>query len=349
MRIASLLPAATEVLHALDAIPQLAGRSHECDFPNDASSQSQHLAGLPVLTSQNITTNAPADIDRQVTGAIASGQSLYDLDAQKLQELRPDLIITQDLCEVCSVDLEHVRRVARDMVPSPGVLSLNPTTLGGVLDDILRVGDAIGRADHARAAVARFNARVDRALALVPAFVERPRVLFLEWTDPPFTPGHWTPQLIDLAGADHPLNPARETATSQDRTIPGPRNAERTAPKSFRVTPEDILAADRERPFDRVIVCPCGMSIEQTEPLVEGLVRDDASWFASLDAVAAALEEPPATLAGARIAIVDGNQMFSRPGPRLVDALEFLAAWLHDRPNAMPAGFPAVPYPRPRR
>jgi hypothetical protein len=363
MRIVSLLPSATELLHTLDAVPLLVGRSHECDVPRPGAPAGDHLSALPVLTQQAAAFTSAADVDRRVSDALASGSSLYNLDVDRLHDLAPDLILTQDLCEVCSVDLAQVRRAAAQFSPEPAVLSFDPQTFEDVLDDLVRLGDAVGRPDAASRALVALRERVDRAAALVAPFDQPQRVLFLEWTDPPFAGGHWTPQLIERAGGEHPLNPTRPVDTPDtvrdadgSRRPAGPLQAERVAGKSPRLRPVDIVAHDRRYGFDRIFICPCGLSLADTEREARRLLAGDdeadpdaTGWFASLRAAAplaaggdVTISTDPADVAAAPVVIVDGNLMFNRPGPRLVDAFEFLVAALQGRPGAMPPVFPAA-------
>ena len=151
MRVVSLLPSATEVLCAIGGQHLLVGRSHECDFPAG-------LEHLPILTGQRTHAATSAEIDAQVSAALGSGQSLYTLDVDRLRALKPDVILTQDLCDVCSIDLATVRGAAATMDPKPAVVSLNPTTLWQVLDDVLAVGEAVGMADQAQATMVRLRA-----------------------------------------------------------------------------------------------------------------------------------------------------------------------------------------------
>ncbi|MEO1129476.1 MAG: ABC transporter substrate-binding protein, partial [Planctomycetota bacterium] len=290
MRVVSLLPSATESLCLLGGAPLLVGRSHECDFPPSA----QHV---PTLTSQVTAYTSAAEIDRAVSTRLASGQSLYHLDTERLQELRPDLVITQDLCDVCSIDLETVRAAAAAMQPTPEVLSLNPTTFEHVLDDLIHIGRAIGMERDAQDTVVALRQRFFAAADFVNPYADRPSVAFLEWTDPPYIGGHWTPQLIERAGATHPLNP---TEPMQDAGAgAGGQYAHRIAGKSTRIAPEQLTASEP----DFLVVCPCGLDLEHTRHETEALRTQ--SWFASLQAVQAG-----------RVALVDGNQMFNRPGPR---------------------------------
>lgn len=319
MRVVSLLPSATEILAIFGAHRLLVGRSHECDHPPG-------LGHLPVLTAPaEALAPDPGAIDRAVRARMAEARPLYTLDTAALASLRPDLILTQDVCRVCSIDLDSVRSLAATLDPVPGVLSLNPDGLDAVLDDILTVGAAVGMEAPARDAVVRLRERLFRAAEYVPSFHEGPSVAFLEWTDPLFIGGHWTPQLIERAGARHPLNPT--VAPEDAGAAAGPQQASRKAGRSVRIPPEVLLAS---RP-DALIICPCGRSLAQARADAAALAAEP--WFRDL----------PAVRAG-RVALVDGNQMFNRPGPRLLDAFEWLVAWLNDRPSLIPAGFPWEPF-----
>lgn len=295
----------------------MVGRSHECDYPAD-------ILDRPVVTSQATEFTSAAEVDAQVRAALASGESLYRLDEALLIELAPDVILTQDLCDVCSIDLPAVRRAAKRMTPEPRIVTLNPETFEDVLDDALTIGEAVGLRKPAESLVVELRERFYRASECVAAFLEGPSVAFLEWTDPLFVGGHWTPQLIERAGARHPLNPtvAAEGAGSGFAA----QLDNRVAGKSVTVTPAELAASAPEV----VIVCPCGLNLSQTREAVRAIEHQD--WWRDL----------PAVRRG-RVALVDGNQMFNRPGPRLVDAFEWLVGWLNDRPELMPHDFPWEP------
>ncbi len=315
MRVVSLLPSATEILCSIGGGRLLVGRSHECDFPGD-------LNRVPVLTRQVAEAGRdPAVIDARVREQLAAGSALYSLDTRTLADLKPDLILTQNLCHVCSVDLETVERLAAQMDPPPRVLSLNPDSFEAVLDDILSVGAATGLEQQAAAVVVGLRERMFRAADRVNPFADGPTVAFIEWTDPIFIGGHWTPQLIERAGARHPLNPT--VAAAGSGAAAGPQQASRKAGKSLQV-PEDVLCDSRP---EAIIICPCGVGLNDGRGMAAELARRD--WWPAL----------PAVRAG-RVALVDGNQMFSRPGPRLVDAFEWLVGWLNGRPEMIPEGFP---------
>lgn len=300
MRVISLLPAATEMLSAIGALDVLVARSHECDYPPEVQT-------LPALTSQRIDSSSDsATIDRAVRDHLDSGEGLYLLDEAKLRDLQPDLIITQDLCNVCSIDRRTVEHVAAAMTPQPRVLSLNPSSLEDVFDDLLRVGDAIGRTAPAEAAIVALRERYYAAKDHVNAYVPGPAVAFLEWLDPIFVGGHWTPQLITNAGARHPLNNAG-------------------APSRV-VTPEELRAAAP----DVLVIAPCGENLDWTRRELATVRRQP--WWNQLPAVQ-----------HGRVALVDGSQMFNRPGPRLVDAFCWLVGWLHGINKLVPADFPWQP------
>lgn len=299
VRVVSLLPSATEILCAIGGKDLLVGRSHECDFPDT-------LGRIPVLTGQRTLGGTSAQIDAQVSAALGGGQSLYTLDADRLRALAPDVILTQDLCDVCSIDLGTVRSIAATMTPTPTIVSLNPTSLWQVLDDVLVVGSAIGREAEAQACMVALREGYWTAIDFVNPYIPGPPTLFLEWMDPPFVGGHWTPALVEAAGAPHVLNAA--------------------GAKSRRVAPEEILEAAPER----IIICPCGFDLKRIERELPALLGQ--RWWPLLPAVLSG--DPNA------IVLVDGNQMFNRPGPRLVEAFRWLVGWLNDRPELVPAGFP---------
>ncbi|MBL8746119.1 MAG: ABC transporter substrate-binding protein [Phycisphaerae bacterium] len=317
MRVVSLLPSATETLCLVGGGAFLVGRSHECDFPTVVRS-------VPALTSQLIdpaVQATPAEIDRTVSNALGSGQSLYRLDSDRLRQLRPDVILTQDLCRVCSIDLDTVRAAASTLDPRPTILALNPHSFEEVLDDILAVGRAVGLQKQAENALIALRERFFRAADHVNAFAARPSVALLEWADPLFIAGHWTPQLIERAGADHPFNPTQPMPGAGDGA--GGQMAHRIAGPSRRINPNQLIEAAP----DHLIIAPCGVSLADIPAHVRGLVSQ--GWFRDLPAVR-----------NNRVALVDGNQMFNRPGPRLVDAYEWLVGWLNHLPHLVPADFP---------
>lgn len=312
MRVVSVLPSATEILCSIGGNHLLVGRSHEDNFP-------QSITHLPMLTDQLISRNwtSAADVNAEVSCALSSGKSLYFLNAELLAELKPDLILTQDLCSVCAIDLAEVRLIASKMDPQPRVLSLDPQTLEDVLEDMIIVGEAVGMREEAVVAKGRMEDRVRAAMAAADDVLEewkgmetpkgrgRVKVAFIEWSDPIYVGGHWTPQLIFMAGGEHTLNPCGEGAANSYVQVGG-------GGKSFPVSEDSVVASDP----DIVIVCPCGLDLEMSRRETDRLMSQ--SWFRDLRAVK-----------NKRLLVVDGDAMFNRPGPRLVDALEWLVSVLH--------------------
>lgn len=301
----------------------LVGRSHECDWPAS-------IVDRPVLTAARTTFETSGQVDAAVRAALGGegeqkNASLYTLDTALLESLAPDVIITQDLCAVCSIDLSTVRGVAAELKRrtgrEPTVISLNPQTLEGVFDDIAVVADALGLSRRGDEVIAGLRQRMYDAGDYVNPYADGPNVAFIEWLEPIFIGGHWTPQLIERAGGRHVLNPTE--AVVHAGAAAGPIGAtQRAAGKSVRVPPEVLLAT---RP-ERVIVCPCGLSLAKTRAeLARVAASEGGAWWRELVA------RP-----GVRMAVVDGNHHFSRPGPRLVDAFEWLVGWLNGRPELTP-------------
>jgi len=318
-RVVSLLPSATEMLCAIGGRDLLIGRSHECDHPSG-------LNHVPVLTAQRTKPAAAPDaIDRQVREHLAEGTGLYTLNDEVLGSLHPDIILTQDVCEVCSIDLATVRRVVADLAAQghrePKIVCLNPETVEDVLDDVIRIGRACGLKRPARDAAISLRSRLLAAQEFVNPYQQGPVVGFLEWTDPLFIAGHWTVQLIERAGGSHPLNPTSPRPGVGDAA--GLQQGARVAGKSIAVPPE-VFAATRP---EALIICPCGVALDDARRLARDLV--DAPWARNL----------PAVRTG-RVAVVDGNQMFNRPGPRLADAFEWIVGWLQEQPSLIPTEFP---------
>ncbi|KAG0368239.1 hypothetical protein BC939DRAFT_525459 [Gamsiella multidivaricata] len=301
-RIVSLLPSAAEIICLVGGQPEMVARSHEDDFPSTI----QHL---PILTAAKTTFTTSADVDRQVSEALSQGQSLYDLDVTQLKALRPTVIVTQDLCNVCSIDLVSVQRVASTMDPRPQIVTLNPTSVGEVMESITTVGLAIGRVEEAKKAREELEARIARCQNAVEE-VKRgndgsykpKKIMFFEWTDPIYPGGHWTPEMIEIAGGVHPINEAGSP--------------------SRRVPIESVVATDS----DVLIICPCGLDLEAARKEYNSMMEKE--WFRKMADKATT------------IALVDGNQMFNRSGPRLVECTEWLVMLLHNRPEFEPTGFP---------
>lgn len=286
-RIVSLLPSATELVCALGAREELVGVSHECDYPPS-------VAGLPALTRARFAPAATsAGIDRAVRDVVRDALSVYELDVERLRALAPTVIVTQDLCDVCAVSLADVRRAACErLCPGVRIVNLAPTRLADVLDDVRRVARAIDRNGAADALCGDLARRIDAVRKRASKADVRPRVLTLEWIDPPMLGGTWMPDLIEAAGGE----PAGVVAGAHAPTVDRAR----------------LAALDP----DVVVVKPCGFAIERT--LAE---RDRLAEVLPLESWRAAQT--------GRIYVADGNQYFNRPGPRLIDSLEILAACVH--------------------
>jgi iron complex transport system substrate-binding protein len=259
MRIASLVPSATETLFALGFGTQVVAVTHECDWPPQASS-------LPHLTRTVIPPGlGPAEIDRVVRETVGAGQPLYELDAERLAELDPDLIVTQAVCEVCAVSYDDVVAVAAALPSRPRVLSLDPLTLDDVLDDLVRVAEAAGEPAAGRQAHDDARARL-AAVARAVAGRGRPRVLAIEWLDPPFVAGHWVPEMISIGGGRDVLG----TAGAKSRTV-------------------EWTQLEEARP-DYILVMPCGYGVarsaEEAEAFVDRLSALHAEHVVAVDASA---------------------------------------------------------------
>jgi iron complex transport system substrate-binding protein len=292
MRIVSLLPSATEILFGIGAGDDVVGVTHECDFPAEAATR-PHLtsSALPVAGSS-------AEIDRHVRRSLHEGSSLYYLDAELLEELAPDLIVTQELCVVCAVSYDIVQRAVRRLRGDPRLISLEPSSLDDVFATIAYLGELTGNAMGANKLLTDLHARV-HALRRITANRPRPRVLVLEWTDPPMSGGHWTPGLVELAGATPLLGNAG--ANSQVLTW------------------EAIAQAEP----DAIVVGPCGFDLERTNAAIAAL-RDNALW----NGLRAVREN--------RVYPIDGSAYLNRPGPRLVDTAEIISKAISDTTIAAP-------------
>jgi iron complex transport system substrate-binding protein len=295
VRIVSLLPSATEIVCELGLGDALVGVTHECDFP-------PFVKALPKVTRTLVPHDAPSgQIDALVREKLKGARALYSLDLETLERLRPELIVTQALCDVCAVAEEEVTSAACSLPGAPRVVNLEPMRLAEVFECMRLVGDAAGVPERAAAAVARLEARVARVEERTRGIVARPRMALLEWIDPPFGCGHWSPEIVRLAGGVEVIG--REGEPS------------RTTPWS------DFVAAAPEA----LVVACCGFDKERT--------RQDLPLLASYPG----FRELPAVRAG-RVFLVDGNAYFSRPGPRLVDSLEILAHALHADVHPLPVG-----------
>jgi iron complex transport system substrate-binding protein len=296
VRIVSLLPSATEIVCLLGLSDQLVGVSADSDWPVDVVDK------LPVLNTVSIDTEhmSSADIDAAASADGHSGASLYHVDPDLLRQLKPDLILTQEICEVCAVSRKDVELAATALGYTPRVMSLSPVSLDQVLEDIGSVARAAGLSESAASGSEQpLRERLER-VRLGAANLPRPRVFCMEWLDPPYTAGHWMPEMVDIAGGHDELG-----------TPGGP---------SRRIAWQDVLAYAPEV----VVLIPCSLSLERVATEFD-LVRALPGW-AELPAVKT------------RHVFAGNTQLFSRSGPRLVDGVEALARMLH--PNCFTSQLP---------
>jgi len=285
-RVISLLPSATEIIHAIGRGDTLVGRSHECDFPPG-------VERLPAVSTARIDSDAldPAQIDAAVAAAIADGEQLYGVSADALAELAPDVVVTQTLCRVCAVEGDGVRSTLAARALEAEVVELEPEGVDGVLASIVALGDLLGAPGAARVVVRSAHERLASVRETV-AGLPRPGVVVVEWTDPPYAAGHWVPELVEIAGGRELLGVA--------------------GTPSARATWEEI----RHRAPEVVVIAPCGFDLDRT--VAEATPGRLAGWLAGTPA-----------LRDGRVWAIDANAYLSRPGPRIVDGAELLAAILH--------------------
>jgi len=280
MKIVSLLPSATELVCGLGLREQLVGVSHECDYPLS-------VVGLPILTSSRIPEGLSSDeIDKLVTDQLQNDQALYDLIMDTLIDLAPDLIVTQALCDVCAVSGNDVAKAIGSLPGNPQVINLEPICLDDVLETVTLLAEAANTVEQGKTYVAELRGRIDEVGGRSQAIPlsAKPRVALLDWLDPLFDGGHWSPEIIDLAGG-----------------IP--------------------VFGDKREPSQR----------REWQDLIDAELFLKAEGFKELQ-----------KRSGTQVYLVDGNAYFSRPGPRLVDALEIMANALHPTIHSLPAGMPAA-------
>src|SRR5436305_2042048 len=286
-RIISLVPAATEIAAALGLMDDLVGVSHECDFPNEANARPRvthcpvHNAGL-----------ASKEVDQWVRRALREQGTIYTIDEPLLRELRPDLILTQKLCDVCAVGYGTVARLAETLPGPPRVVNLEPSSLADIFENIREVAAACGVAERAVGVIANLSARVEAVRDRAAQIADRPRCFLMEWIDPPFCSGHWGPELVEIAGGHDSLGRKHQPSAQLDW-----REVIDTRPEIM------VLAL-------------CGYNISRA--------RRDYELLQSFPD----FESLPAAHDG-EIYLVDASAYFARPGPRIVDSLEILAGILH--------------------
>jgi len=286
-RIVSLLPAATEIAAALGLMDQVIGVSHECDFPAEANRRPR-VTRCPVhdigLTSR--------EMDEWVRRALRENGTIYSIDEPLLRSLRPNVILTQKLCDVCAVGYGTVARLAETLSGPPRVINLEPSSLSDIFDDIRLVAEVCGVPDRANKVITQLSDRIKAVRSRANRIAHRPRCFLMEWVDPPFCSGHWGQELVEIAGGYDPLG--------------------RKQQPSVQIEWQQVLDA---RP-EFIVLALCGYGINRARSDYEILRR-----FPDFDSL-------PAGRQG-QIYLVDASAYFARPGPRIVDSLEILAGILH--------------------
>jgi iron complex transport system substrate-binding protein len=286
-RIVSLLPSCTEIVCKLGMRDQLVGRSHECDFP-------PAVRRLPACTQPKLNVQASSlELHREVKALLQEALSIYQIDTGLLKQLRPDFILTQSQCKACAVSLSEVEQAVGGWGSfQPRVLSLAPTHLADVWNDVLEVAGALGVAERGVEVVARLKDRVERIAARTRHLPQRPSVACIEWLDPLMAAGNWVPELVELAGGQNLFGEAGQHS------------------------PWLNWESVRERDPEIMVILPCGFDIERTRREMPSLT--DRPGWKSLRAAK-----------NGGVYLADGSRFFNRPGPRLVDSLEILAAIIH--------------------
>jgi len=294
-RIVSLIPSATEIVAALGFADRMVGRSHECDFPAG-------VEALPPLTQPKLKVEgSSAEVDARVKQLIERGLAVYQVDADRLRQLDPDVIVTQDQCQVCAASLADVEAATRGWTGRPvEIVSLNPMSLDDVWRDIGKVAEALGVAREGARLVDGLKRRMAEIAARAPRAPSRPRVAMVEWIEPLMAGGNWMPTLVEMAGGENLFGTAGQHSPWLEW--------------------EALKAADP----DVVVIAPCGLDLPRIRADFPALAK--RSGWSDLRAVKAK-----------RVYLADGNQYFNRPGPRLAETLEILAEILH--PDRFDFGF----------
>ncbi|MDQ3797664.1 MAG: cobalamin-binding protein [Pseudomonadota bacterium] len=286
-RIVSFLPSATEMACALGLNERLVGITHECDYPPD-------IQGKPIVVRNALPIErmSQREIDAAVAARLREGLSLYEVDEQLLRELAPDLILTQDLCQVCAPSGNEVAQALSLLTPKPQILWMTPKTLAQIADNMRQLGEATGCSKQAKDLIKKGRARLAQIEAATRAISRRSRVFCMEWLDPVYCGGHWLPEMVRIAGGVDEL--AREAADS------------------VRIDWNDVLQWAPEV----LILTPCGFNLEQTIAQAPALF-DYPGW-----------NELPAVRQG-KVYAVDANAYFARPGPRVIEGTALLAHLIH--------------------
>ena len=288
-RIVSLVPAATEIAAALGLMDDVVGVSHECDFPSEANTRPRvttcpvHNAGL-----------ASKEVDNWVRSAMRENGTIYTIDEPLLRELRPGVILTQKLCDVCAVGYGTVERLAKTLPGPPRVVNLEPSSLSDIFDDIRQIARVCDVLERAEDLIAKLSARVESVRKRAADIAHRPRCFLMEWVDPPFCSGHWGPELVEIAGGHDPLGRKHQPSAQIDW--------------------QDVLDAHPEI----IVLALCGYDVDLAERDYELLRK-----FPGFDSLPAAR--------ASEIYLVNASAYFARPGPRIIDSIEILAGILHPK------------------
>lgn len=286
MRILSLLPSATEIVYLLGLEDCLVGISHECDYPPEVRTK-------PVISASSMSSSFRSnEVHEAVKRHSHSSHSLYGIDENLLRQLNPDVILTQELCNVCAISAGQVREAARILAGPCRIISLEPHDLRQILDTILIVGEETGQEDKAKAILLDLERRVERIRSVTCSVRTRPKVFCMEWMDPIMAGGHWVPEMVQLAGGQDHLGRAGERSVAIDW--------------------DDVVQYQPQV----LVIMPCGYKIRRTLSEMDRLASKPG-WF-----------DLPAVRAG-QVYVVDSPAYFSRPGPRIVTGLDILAQILH--------------------
>lgn len=286
MKIVSLLPSSTEIAFALGLGNNIVGVSHECDFPEEARTK-------PMLTKSKINPFKRSDeIDKDIMVIVKNGLSVYDIDENKLKELQPDIILTQDQCEVCAVSLRDVEKAMNIFICNAEIVSLKPAVLDDILNDIITIGRETGKENEAIEFVKSLKLRIERIRNKTKNLTNKPKVCCIEWIEPIIVSGNWVPELVEIAGG---INVIGKNGQQSKKT--------------------DLKYILEENP-DKIIIAPCGFKISQTINDMD-LLTNKSEWRL-IKAVR-----------NNEVYIVDGNSYFNRPSHRIIDTLEILASILH--------------------
>ena len=293
-RIVSFLPSATEIACALGLADSLLGITHECDYPPEVRSKPVVVRNVLPLETMN-----QGEIDRAVAERLRAGLSLYQIDEQLLREIAPDLILTQDLCQVCAPSGNEVTQVLQSLPKTPQILWMTPHNVDEIFDNVRDLGVATGRTHEAEKLVGKCKARIEALSRKTATLASRPRVFCMEWLDPVYASGHWVPELVAMAGGVDEIG--------------------RQGGESVRVSWDDIVAWAPEV----LVIMPCGFNLQQTMKQIWSVfgpygARSGDSHFFDLPAVR-----------NGRVYAVDANSYFARPGPRVVEGAELLAQLIH--------------------